>query len=135
MPARYLLDTNIVSYAIRGEFPEARKRLNSVPLSSIAISAFTQAELMYGLARKAETKDLRAAVEGFLSEFEILPWDSAAACSYGELRAALERKGRVLSHEDLMIASHALSLGLVLVTRDKAFSRIDGLRVDDWTRG
>jgi tRNA(fMet)-specific endonuclease VapC len=63
----------------------------------------------------------------------VLSWDSAAARAYGLLRASQERKGRPLSVEDLMIAAHALSLGLTLVTNDKAFSFVDGLKTEDWT--
>jgi tRNA(fMet)-specific endonuclease VapC len=62
-----------------------------------------------------------------------LPWDSAAARSYGPLRAEQERKGRPLSLEDLMIAAHALSLGLVLITNDQAFRFVEGLKTEDWT--
>ena len=133
MRARYLLDTNTVSYAIRGGPAAVRRHLIAVSKSSIVLSTFTQAELLYGLARKPEAKELRSAVTGFMRDFVILPWDSAAAAAYGNLRAAQERKGRRLSHEDMMIASHALSLGLTLVTADKAFSYVDGLRTEDWT--
>jgi tRNA(fMet)-specific endonuclease VapC len=75
----------------------------------------------------------RASVESFLADVLILPWDSAAARTYGELRAAQERKGRPLSAEDLMIAAHALSLDLALVTHDSVFGFVDGLKTEDWT--
>ena len=133
MPARYLLDTNTVSYAIRGEPLAVHRHLIAAPSSSIALSSFTQAELLYGLARKHDAARLRSAVTGFLGNFVILPWDSAIAAAYGDLRAAQERKGQLLSHEDLMIASHALSFGITLVTADRAFSFVDGLRTEDWT--
>lgn len=133
MTLRYLLDTNTVSYAIQGRFPAVRTRLNSIPLEQIAISCFTQAELIYGLARRPGALRLRTEVEGFLRSMQVLPWDAAAATVYGELRAAQERKGRRVSHEDLMLASHALSLDLTLVTHDRAFAFIDGLRIEDWT--
>jgi tRNA(fMet)-specific endonuclease VapC len=133
MAFRYMLDTNTLSYAIAGAPAQVRGRLLAIPSAMIAVSAFTQAELLYGLARKPQARHLRTDVEGFLNEFEILPWNSAAAVSYGELRAAQERKGRPLSHEDLMFASHALSLGLTLVTRDTSFSFVGGLKTEDWT--
>jgi len=132
MPARYLLDTNTVSYSIKGIPPAVRARLKAIPRADVAISVFTQAELLYGLARKPLATRIREDVEAFLLDIEILPWDSSAAVSYGKLRAAQERKGRPLSHEDLMIAAHALSLGLTLVTRDQAFSFVDGLKIEDW---
>jgi tRNA(fMet)-specific endonuclease VapC len=133
MVLHYLLDTNTVSYAITGNPSQVRNRLKAVSSLAIALSVFTQAELVYGLARKPHAVDLRKAVEGFLRDFQVLPWDSGAALCYGDLRATQQRKGRSLSHEDLMIASHALSLGLTLVTRDHVFSLVDGLKTEDWT--
>ena len=133
MALRYLLDTNTVSYAIQGYSNPLRARLDLEPNAQMALSAFTQAELIYGLARKPQAKKLRTAVERFLRDFLILPWDSAAAAAYGDLRAAQERKGRRLSHEDLMIAAHALARGLTLVTHDNAFAFVDGLKTEDWT--
>ena len=133
MSARYLLDTNTVSYAIKGDPRPVRDRLKAVPKPIVALSVFTQAELLYGLARRPEAARLRVDVDAFLRDSQILLWDSPAAASYGELRAIQERKGRPLSHEDLMIAAHALSLGLTLVTHDSAFSFVDGLKTEDWT--
>jgi tRNA(fMet)-specific endonuclease VapC len=133
MAIRYLLDTNTISYAIKGDPAQVRVRLKALRKSVVALSVFSQAELLYGLARKPVSTRLRDAVEGFLWNFEVLPWDSAAAISYGDLRAGQERKGRPLSHEDLMIAAHALSLGLTLVTHDHVFAFVDGLRTEDWT--
>ena len=130
---RYLLDTNTVSYAIQGRSHSLRTRLAASPLDEMVISVFTQAELLYGLARKPQAIKLRSEVEKFLRDLQILSWDSAAATTYGNLRAAQEKKGRPLSHEDMMIASHALSLRLTLVTHDQAFSFVDGLKTEDWT--
>jgi tRNA(fMet)-specific endonuclease VapC len=135
MAVRYMLDTNTVSYAIKGDPRPVRDRLKAVPKAHVALSVFTQAELLYGLARKPHARRIRIEVEAFLRDLEILPWNSAAAASYGEVRAAQERKGRTLSHEDLMIASHALALGLTLATSDRAFSFVDGLKTEDWTIG
>lgn len=135
MPIRYLLDTNTVSYAIKNDPRSVRDRLKAIPKDLVALSVFTQAELLYGLARRPEAKRLRHEVESFLRSFQLLTWNSPAAVSYSELRAGQERKGRRLSHEDLMIAAHALSLRLTLVTNDKAFSSVDGLKTEDWTVG
>lgn len=133
MTLRYLLDTNAVSYAIQGYSIPLRARMDATPTASMGLSVFTQAELLYGLARRPEAKKLRSAVEKFLRDLRVFSWDSAAATAYGDLRAAQERKGRPLSHEDLMIAAHALSLGLTLVTHDSVFSFVDGLKTEDWT--
>ena len=110
-----------------------RERLHHVGLQLTAISTISEAELRYGVARNPNAARRRASVESFLRNASILPWDSAAARAYGLLRAEQERKGRPLSTEDMMIASHALSLGLTLVTNDSAFSFIDGLKTEDWT--
>jgi len=133
MSVLYLLDTNTVSYAITGNPRPVRKRLGALANADLAISAFTQAELLYGLARKPQATELRIEVEKFLRDFQILPWDSIPAVAYGDLRAAQEGKGRRLSHEDLMIAAHALALGLTLVTHDQVFAFVDGLKTEDWT--
>lgn len=133
MDILYLLDTNTVSYYIAGNPPEVRKRYERVGLPSTAVSTVTEAELRYGVARNPGALRRRASVESFLSDAVILPWDSAAARSYAQLRAAQERKGRPLSLEDLMIAAHALALGLRLVTHDSVFAFVDGLKTEDWT--
>jgi tRNA(fMet)-specific endonuclease VapC len=133
MMPRYLLDTNIVSYFLSNKPPEVRKHMNGIGLAATVISVITEAELRYGLAKKVGGVSQCNAVETYLSNAAILTWDSAAARSYGLLRAEQERKGKPLSTEDLMIAAHALSLGLTLVTHDQAFSFIDGLKTVDWT--
>jgi tRNA(fMet)-specific endonuclease VapC len=133
MEILYLLDTNTVSYYIAGNPPQVREELDSVSRSSTAVSTITEAELRYGVARNPNAIRRRTSVESFLGNALILPWDSVAARNYGSLRAEQERKGRPLSVEDLMIAAHALSLGLTLVTHDSAFDFVDGLKTEDWT--
>lgn len=133
MPPQYFLDTNIVSYLLKGHVPALRSRFDLVTAEAIAISSITEAEVFYGLARKPGAVRLRFAAEVFFAGITCLAWDSAAARAYGLLRAEQERKGRPLSTEDLMIAAHALSLGLTLVTHDKVFSFVEGLSTEDWT--
>ena len=128
-----MLDTNTVSYSIAGNPPIVRERLHHLGLQFTAVSTITEAELRYGVARNPNAARRRESVETFLRNASILPWDSAAASAYGQLRADQEHKGRPLSTEDLMIAAHALSLGLTLVTHDSAFSFVDGLKTEDWT--
>lgn len=99
----------------------------------MAISSITEAEVFYGIANRPGAVRLRIAAEGFFALATVLSWDSAAARAYGALRAAQEHKGRPLSVEDLMIAAHALSIELTLVTHDQAFSFVDGLKTEDWT--
>ena len=135
MPARHLLDTNIVSYLLKNQNPVVLSRYYSAGADSIAISSITEAEVFYGIANRPGATRLRIAAEGFFAVATVVSWDSAAARAYGQLRAEQERKGRPLSVEDLMIAAHALSLGLALVTHDSAFSFVDGLKTEDWTVG
>ncbi len=134
MPVRYLLDTNTASYIIKGNFPRVRERLLRVPMAEVGISVVTEAELRFGVARKPEAERLQIAVDEFLLRVEILPWDSAAAKHYALLRAALERAGKPMGNLDMMIAAQALAAEAVLVTHDRVFQRVKGLKVDDWTR-
>jgi tRNA(fMet)-specific endonuclease VapC len=134
MPVRYLLDTNTASYVIKGNFPRVRERLLRVPMAEVGISAVTEAELRFGVARKPEAIRLKTAVDEFLLRVEALPWDSAASEQYAQVRAELERSGKPMGNLDLMIAAHALSAQLVLVTHDHVFRRIKRLKVEDWTK-
>jgi tRNA(fMet)-specific endonuclease VapC len=134
MTSRYLLDTNIASYVIKGNIPAVRRRIVQVPMAQLAVSAVTEGELRYGAARRPDAARLRTIVDEFLLRMTILPWDSEAARYYGQIRAALERKGQPMGNLDTMIGAHALALGAVLVTNDRAFKRIRELKVEDWTK-
>ena len=134
MKPRYLLDTNTASYVIRGVPPQVRSRLVQVPMHALAVSAITEAELRFGAERHPRPQGLRAVVDAFLARLEVLAWDSAAARVYGRVRADLTARGGALGAMDMLIAAHALATGAVLVTSDRAFGRIDGLSVEDWTR-
>jgi tRNA(fMet)-specific endonuclease VapC len=129
----FMLDTNIASFILRGGTPALLDRLRAHPVTSVCVSSITEAELRYGLARKPEAATLREAVHAFLLHVRALPWDSEAATRYGELRAALEADGKPMGNMDTLIAAHALAAGAVLVSHDRAFRRIPGLRVEDWT--
>jgi tRNA(fMet)-specific endonuclease VapC len=131
---RYMLDTNTASYIIKGHPTEIREHLLRVPMANICISAITQAELLHGVAKKPEAKRLPRVVKEFLLRIEILPWDSMAAKTYGELRAACENEGKPLGTMDMLIAAHAKADGATLVTNDQAFYNVEHhLRLEDWT--
>jgi len=134
MPVRYLLDTNTASYVIKGNFPRARERLIKTPMAEVGISVITEAELRFGVARKPAAVRLKTAIEEFLLRVETLPWDSAAAQQYGQIRAALERVGRPMGNLDMMIAAHALAAQVVLVTHDHVFRRVKQLKIEDWSK-
>jgi tRNA(fMet)-specific endonuclease VapC len=122
----YLLDTNTVSYLLNGRSRTARRKLDD-NLSDAAISAVTEGELRFGLAKNPQAVKLRKAIESFLGVITVLPWDSGAARSYGVMRARMAAAGTPLGALDMMIASHAASLDAILVTTDKAFRHAEGL--------
>ncbi len=133
MPPVYLLDTNVVSYFVRGTSAAIRNRLLNTPVESMAISAVTEAELLFWIARRPADARTSVSLKDFFGRVPSLPWDSRAAGIYATQREEQRRKGKPLSTEDLMIAAHALSLGLTLVTHDQAFSLVDSLKTEDWT--
>lgn len=129
---RYMLDTNTVSHLIR-QHPGVVRRVVGTPMASLCISAITEGELLFGLAKRPDAKRLRLAVQEFLRRVDVLPWDSAIAGHYGILRADMARRGKILAPLDLLIATHALGAGAVLVTNDRAFGQVTSLHVEDWT--
>ncbi len=132
MTVRYLLDTKTASYVIKGNFPRVRQRLSRLPMSEVGISAVTESELRFGAERLPEAVRLRIAVTEFLAPIEVLPWDSPAAEQYAQVRVALEHSGTPMGNLDMMIAAQALALEAVLVTHDRVFRRLKGLRTEDW---
>lgn len=128
---RYMLDTNTVSHLIKAH-PAVTRRVVATPMASLCISGIAEGELLFGLAKRPDAKRLHAAVRELLLRLDVLPWSSAG--HYGIARADLERQGRILAPLDLLIAAHALSVGAVLVTNDRAFRQVAGLQLEDWTK-
>ena len=133
MTVRYLLDTIAASYAINKKSAAIDRHLAKTPMAELGISPVTEGELRYGAARSGAAP-LLATVEQFLLGVTVFPWDSEAAQQFGELRATLEREGRLTGSLDMMIAAHALALGLILITNDRAFGRIKKLKTEGWTK-
>lgn len=129
---RYMLDTNVISQLIKAH-PTVSRRVTTTPMASLCMSAITQGELLFGLAKRPDATRLHLVVRELLRRVDVLPWDSAAAECYGTVRAAMTRLGKVLAPLDLLIAAHARSLGAVLVTNDRAFGMVDGLAIEDWS--
>jgi tRNA(fMet)-specific endonuclease VapC len=126
MSTRYMLDTNMASYLIKGTYPKLDEKVLALPLSvEIVVSVITEAELRLGLLKKGNPPRLKTAVESFLAQIEILSWGSEAAGAYAELRNHLETSGAPLAAMDMLIGAHALSNGSVLVTHDKALLRLN----------
>lgn len=128
----YMLDTNIVSYLFKAH-PIVTRRITEAPISALCISAITEGELLFGMAKRPEAKQLHLAVRTFLQRVDVLPWNSSAAECYGTVRADMTRQGKILAPLDLLIATHALSVDATLVTNDKAFSQLHNLCIEDWT--
>ena len=120
----YMLDTNTVSYIIKGEPVVVRDHLRNVPMATVCISAITEAELLRGVAGKPEAKRLPLAVKEFLLRVDILPWDSDAANAYAQLRTACENEGKPLGTMDMLIAAHSVAVDAVLITNDQAFYNV-----------
>ena len=124
----------MASYVIKGHPPEVRQRLAALPMGSIFVSVVTQAELLYGVARKGYPKALASLIREFLLRVEVLPWDGEAATVYGDLRSSCAASGITLGALDMMVAAHAVAAKATLVTHDQAFSLVPGgvLAVEDW---
>ena len=130
---RYMLDTNICSDVLRRRPAAVKQQFDAAGPEALAISSVVLAELLYGAARHPAGAAIGREIRDFVSRLEVLPWDQAAAEHYGEIRAALEGRGRPLGAMDLMIAAHARSRGATLVSNDvRHFERVDGLLVADW---
>ena len=130
----FLLDTNTVSYIVRGRSPAVRQQyLVAARYATIALSTITEAEIRFGLERRPGTIRLRANFERFFASVRLLAWDSTAAQAYAKLRAQLTAHGKTLALMDLLIAAQAIAVGAVLVSHDAAFSHAAPfVQVEDW---
>jgi tRNA(fMet)-specific endonuclease VapC len=127
-----MLDTNLCIRVLRERPAGLRERFNA-EAATLCISTVTMAELLYGAEKSAKPIENRNQVEAFAARLDVLPFDTAAAAHFGDIRANLERKGLVIGPYDLMIAGHARSLGLVVITGNLGeFRRVEGLRSEDW---
>ena len=129
----YLLDTNIISYWMRGD-PQLINKIRSYSPSDLSLSTITLAEIYYGIEKSpAKKKERLLKIEYIKSELDIYPFNEQAAAKYGAIRAALEKLGKPISERDTQIASIALANKLCIVTHNiKEFSRIPKLKVEDW---
>lgn len=129
---RYMLDTNLCVRVLRDRPSHVRARFNA-EADGLSISTIVLAELLHGAAKSARPAQNRAAVQDLVNRLAVLPFDDEAAAHAGDIRAALEREGRPIGGYDVLIAGHARSRGLIVVTGDLGeFTRVDGLRCEDW---
>lgn len=132
---KYMLDTNICNYAIKHKTETVIKNFLSHEPEEMCISSITYAELMYGVEKSMAIEKNRIALSLFLSPLTILEFQASAAEEYGKVRTELESKGMPIGPMDLLIAGHARSEGLILVTNNtREFCQVEGLVVEDWTR-
>lgn len=132
---KYMLDTNICIYAIKHKSDMVIKRFLQHDPEEMCVSAVTYAELMHGVEKSMAVEKNSIAISLFLSPITILEFHASAAKEYGKIRAELERKGTPIGPMDMLIAGHARSEGLILVTNNtREFQRVEGLMVEDWTQ-
>lgn len=133
MTLRYMLGTNMVRQVVSGRSANALAKIQAIPANEICVSVVTYAKSMFGLRRQPKATAIAWSNERFYAETEVLPYTTATAETYGQLRAEMENMGRPLGPLDMLIAAHALSVGATLVTSDRAFRFVPGLRTEDWT--
>ena len=136
---RYLLDTNIVSDLVRNPQGKVARHVRTVGEKHVCTSIIVAAELRYGADKKGSPR-LSSQLDAVLGALEVLPFETPADASYGLLRTRLEKRGTPIGandllNNDLLIAAHALTLGCVIVTdNEREFSRVEGLRLQNWLR-
>ncbi|MDP3381952.1 MAG: tRNA(fMet)-specific endonuclease VapC [Phenylobacterium sp.] len=129
---RHLLDTNLCIRVLRDRPPQVRERFN-LEADSLCISTIVMTELLHGAAKSARPAHNRNEVERFAARLEVLAFDAAAADHAADIRANLEARGEMIGGYDLLIAGHARSRGLTVITGNLSeFRRVDGLRCEDW---
>lgn len=131
----YMLDTYICIYMIKQKPRQVIEKLKSMNKADLCISSITYSELLYGAEKSSNIAKNLLALTMFLSNIEILPYDENASVDYGFIRSDLEKKGKPIGPLDMLIAAHAASLRMILVTNnEKEFERVKGLNIENWTK-
>ena len=132
---KYMIDTNICIYIMNKRPIEIIRKFKKFEIGEIGVSTITISELQYGVVKSKKSKLNQQRIDEFLSPLEIIPYDENAANIYGEIRFSLEKSGKPIGPLDLLIAAHALSRNLVLVTnKEKEFHRVKKLKVKNWIK-
>jgi len=135
MKPRYMLDTNICIYIAKHQPPEMKARFERLKPGQVVMSAITYGELQYGACKSSQRAKALAQLEELVQDIPVENLDSAAARAYGEIRATLQEKGRLIGNNDLWIGAHAMALDVTLATNnEREFKRIVGLSVENWTK-
>src|SRR5512141_787118 len=130
---KMLLDTNICIYIIKQQPVSVLKRFLEYEIGDIGISSITLSELRYGVAKSTHREKNAKALDEFIIPLEVVSYDESSARAYGDIRAALEKAGTPIGSMDMLIAAHAVSLGIPLVTNNtRGFLRVSSLKTIDW---
>ncbi len=130
----YLLDTNIISYLVRGGYAALDHRFNRLQRECLT-SSLCLAEVRLGLALLPKAAKIIGPTESFLRTIEVHPWDSKCAEHFAAMASRQQKADKSLSTMDALIAAHALAHNFVLVSNDAAFRQVKGLNLEDWTKG
>ena len=129
----FMLDTNICIYVIKKKPQKVIDKVRALRMSDLGISSIVLSELEYGAEKSSNSVQNRVALMQFLAGIDIAGYDAAAARHYGEIRTYLESNGQIIGAMDMLIAAHARSLGVILVTNnEKEFGRVPGLKIENW---
>ncbi|MGA2650884.1 MAG: PIN domain-containing protein [Terracidiphilus sp.] len=132
MPA-YMLDTDISSYIMKRSDAGVLRKLQTVAVSDVCVSAITKAELMYGVEVSSRRQQDQVALDAYLRHVAVLDFPGEAAVEYGQIRGDLKARGAMIGGNDLLIAAHARCLGITLVTNNtREFGRVLGLKMENW---
>jgi tRNA(fMet)-specific endonuclease VapC len=131
---RYMLDTDTCSYIMKRSNEALLRRLQKIPVSEVCISVITKSELLFGVEVSPSRQRDQAALDAFLQYMDVLDFPDEAALHYAKIRADLHKLGKMIGANDLLIAAHARSLDLILVTNNvKEFKRVRNLAIENWT--
>lgn len=131
---KYVLDTNIIIYALNGKYPAILPHFQQTPVMAIVIPSIVLAEIEYGARKSRDYEKTIAMYRKFVHPFEHMTFTDRAAECYGRIRAGLEAKGQIIGANDLLIAATAMAENSILVTHNtREFSRVPGLVIEDWT--
>jgi tRNA(fMet)-specific endonuclease VapC len=129
----YLLDTNICVYVVKRQPPQVLHKFQTLAAGTVGISSISVAELQFGVARSRNPGQNQQALDLVLTSLVVIPFDHAAAVIYGDLRTHLDRRGTPIGQFDTLIAAHALSLNITLVTNNlREFARVPNLQTENW---
>jgi len=132
---KYLLDTNVWIDYLTGRYPTIATHIQESPPDELCLSSVVMAELRYGAEKSQRKRSNHRLLDTLAQEVRCVDFDVNAATTYGEVRTALEKRGRPLCAYDMLIAAHALSLGLILITdNEREFNRVRSLVVENWRR-